>query len=268
LTLPLQSSLAPFLRTLEMRSRLTDEERRVILELPFHPVHVAPNQDFIIRGEQTAHSCFVLEGFVGTFGQNRRGDRQITSVFVTGDMIDLMSVVVPECLWSAQALIATTILKVPHPALRQAAGEYPGIAEAFWRECVITSALLNEWVINVGRRDARSRLAHLFCELACRTGFHPDEQMFTFPFPITQFQLADMLGLTPVHVNRTLKGLREDRVVELAHRAVQILNWDRLVQIGEFESSYLQLRGGGSACQTTSPAEQPQLRMLQQGAAN
>jgi CRP-like cAMP-binding protein len=263
LTLPVQSSLAPFLRTLELRSRLTEDERGVILGLPFHPIHVAANQDFVRQGDVATHSCFVLEGFVGTFCQNRRGDRQITSVYVKGDMVDLMTVVVPECVWSAQALITTTILQVPHSALRQAAADFPGIAEAFWRECVINSALLNEWVMNVGRRDARSRLAHLFCEIACRSGYQPAGAPFTFPFPITQFQLADMLGLTPVHVNRTLKGLREDRVVDLAHRAVQILNWDRLTQIGEFDPTYLQLRGGGSACQAPLAGEQPQMRVLQ-----
>ena len=263
LTLPIQSSLTPFLRTLEMRSLLNDDERRAILALPFHPIHVAANQDFVTRGEVATHSSFVLDGLVGTFGQNRRGDRQITSLFVKGDMVDLMTVVVPECVWSAQALVATTILQIPHSALRQAAGDFPGIAEAFWRECVINSALLNEWVMNVGRRDARSRLAHLFCELACRTGYQPEEQLFTFPFPVTQFQLADMLGLTPVHVNRTLKGLREDGIVEMAHRSVQILNWDRLVQIGEFEPDYLQMRGGDGACQPPGSAIQPQMRTLQ-----
>ena len=257
-------SMMPFLERIETRSRLTDEERRVILELPFHPRQVGANRDFVQRGEEVTHSCFVLEGLVGTFGQNKSGERQITSVFLTGDMIDLQTVVVPEAMAALQALTTTTILQVPHSALRQAAARHPGIAEAFWRECVVVAGILSEWVLNVGRRDARSRLAHLFCEIACRSGHDTEHDDCAFQFPITQNQLADMLGLTPVHVNRTLKGLREDGVVDLVHRTVHIRNWQRLAQIGDFDPIYLRLGGAEVRCAPPVEAKHPQkMRLLQ-----
>lgn len=260
---PFPSSLLPFLQSLEARSRLGDEERQAVLELPFHPRHLTANQDFVHQGETVAHSSFVLGGLVGTFGQNKRGDRQITSVFMGGDMIDLNSVVVPEAFAALQALVPTTVLQVPHSALRTAAAKYPVLAEAFWRECVIDAAILNEWVMNVGRRDARSRLAHLFCELACRTGRRNAGNGYSFPFPITQNQLADMVGMTPVHVNRTLKGMRADGMVDLVQRTVQILNWDRLTQVGEFDSAYLHLcREGEPDCEATT-SRPPPMRMGQ-----
>lgn len=243
----LPSSMAPFLETLETRSQLNDAERSAILELPFHPRHVNANQDFVQHGEEVTYSSFVLEGMVGMFGQNKRGERQITAVFVSGDMIDLQTVVVPETFASLQALSASTILSVPHSALRRAVERFPRIGEAFWRECVCEAAILSEWVLNVGRRDARSRLAHLFCEIACRSARGPIEDGFSFPWVVTQNQLADMLGLTPVHVNRTLKGLREDRIVEIVHRTVIICNWDRLAQIGEFDPRYLTPKTAGRA---------------------
>lgn len=242
------SSMMPFLQKLETRSKLTEDERQIILNLPFHPRHVGSNQDFVQQGEEVTHSCFILEGMVGTFGQNKRGERQITSVFVAGDMIDLNTVVLPQAMADLQALTPTTILQVPHSVLRRVAGEYPGIAEAFWRECVIDAAILNEWVVNVGRRDARSRLSHLLCEIACRTGRTRIDDGYSFPFPITQNQLADMVGLTAVHVNRTLKGLKEDQLIEMQHRSVRILNWSRLTHIGEFDPTYLRLDGSDRAC--------------------
>ncbi len=245
---PFPSTMLPFLEKLEVRSLLTEEERQVVLDLPFHPRHVQANQDFVQQGEEVTHSCFVLDGMVGTFGQNKRGERQITSVFLGGDMIDLNTVVVPQAIADLQALTPTTILQVPHSALRRAAAQFPAVAEAFWRECVINAAILNEWVVNVGRRDARSRLAHLLCEIACRSGRTRIDDGFSFPFPITQNQLADMLGLTAVHVNRTLKGLRDDRLVDLVHRTVHILNWSRLTQIGEFDPTYLRLDGSDEPC--------------------
>lgn len=257
------SSLQPFVSKLESRSVLTEEERRVILDLPFHPRHVQANEDFVQQGEGVTHSCFVLEGMVGTFGQTKRGERQITSVFLSGDMIDLNTVVVPQAIADLQALIPTTILQVPHSALRAAAAQYPGIAEAFWRECVIDAAILNEWVMNVGRRDARARLAHLLCEIACRSGRTGITDGYAFPFPITQNQLADMLGLTAVHVNRTLKGLREDRIVDIRHRMVLLTNWSRLVQIGEFDPTYLKLQTPDKACGEEVSSVSPQLQMAQ-----
>jgi CRP-like cAMP-binding protein len=238
-------SMSPFLQRLRQHSYLTEEEAEAILGLPFHPCHVAANQDFVQHQERVTHSCFVLEGMVGTFGENKRGDRQITSFFVTGDMVDLHTVVVPEAPAAVQALVTSTILKVPHSALRELAGQHPGVAEAFWRQCVVDAAILSEWVVNVGRRDARSRMAHLFCELACRSGRQAEDDQFEFNFPISQSQLADMVGLTPVHVNRTLKGLREDRIVGVVNRLVRISNWDRLAQIGEFDPAYLRLAADG-----------------------
>ena len=258
-----ESSMTPFLQKLETRSKLTDEERQAILALPFHPRHVEANQDFVQQGEDVTHSCFVLEGMVGTFGQNKRGERQITSVFLSGDMIDLNTVVVTQAIADLQALTPTTILQVPHTALRAAAARYPGIAEAFWRECVIDAAILNEWVVNVGRRDARSRLAHLLCEIACRSGRTQIEDGFSFPFPITQNQLADMTGLTAVHVNRTLKSLREDKLIEMVHRAVRILDWDRLTRIGEFDPTYLRLDGSDRACGAAVMDPPQPMRMVQ-----
>lgn len=117
--------------------------------------------------------------------------------------------------------------------------------------------------MNVGRRNARSRLAHLYCEVACRTGRRRVADGYRFDFPITQFQLADMLGLTPVHVNRTIKSLREDGLVAIAHRVVQILDWSRLVEIGEFDPTYLRLSGSDGGCQPAINNAEPRPRMVQ-----
>ena len=252
------TSMMPFLRKLEARTSFSAEEREAILGLPFTPRQIHANQDFIQRGEPVMHSCFVLEGMVGTFGQNRNGSRQITSVFMTGDMIDLQTVVLPEAMSALQALTTTTILQVPHSALRNLGQRFPNIVEAFWRECVVDASIINEWVVNVGRRDARSAMAHLFCELACRSGEATPEDSFTFPFPVTQSHLGDMLGLTPVHVNRTLKGLREDRLLDIRGRVAEILNWGKLAQVGDFDPTYLQLglaANGEQAGQACEPAK-------------
>ena len=239
-----QSSMLPFLRTLEARSNLSDVERQEILDLPFVPKQVKPNHDFVRQGDRISHSCFVLDGVVGSFKQDAEGNRQIVSIFINGDMVDLHSVVVPEAMSYLQALTATTILNVPHAALRELARTYPNIAEAFWRHCVVDAGILMEWVVNVGRRDARSRMAHFYCELGSRSAKGRPQDGMISPYPITQFQLSDILSLTAVHINRTLQSLRQDGLLQRVERSIErILDWNRLADVGDFDADYLHLRG-------------------------
>lgn len=237
-----RSAMLPFLEKLEMRTIFSQEEREAILDLPFHPAQVRPNHDFVRQGELVHHSCFVLDGVVGAFKQDSEGERQIVAIGIHGDMIDLHTVAMPEALSALQALTSTTILQVPHDALRRIARAHPNIAQAFWRDCVIDSGILMEWVVNVGRRDARQRMAHFYCELACRSAREEPRNGMAVRHPITQFQLGDILGLTAVHVNRTLKGLRQSRLLETIERSsVRILDWAGLSAAGDFDSNYLQL---------------------------
>lgn len=231
-----------FLDQLMAHSSLTEREQEVVSSLPAHSEQVQTNRDFVRLGERVEHSCFVLEGLVGRFSQNRDGMRQIVAVHIPGDMADLHSVVVPKAGWALSALAPTTILKVPHQALREAGEEYPALTRAFWRQCVIDGCVLAEWVVNVGRRDALSSLAHLICEIACRVLRRIPRDGDEIPFPATQHHLADMLGLTPVHVNRTLQQLRgHDVVAEPSRRVLTILDWRHLAGLGDFDPAYLHL---------------------------
>ncbi|MEA3012942.1 MAG: hypothetical protein QOD42_1487 [Sphingomonadales bacterium] len=233
--------LQPFLTKLLSHSALGEAERQAILDLPAHPGRIQTHRDFVRLGERVGHACLVVEGLVGRFGQNRDGKRQITAVHIPTDMVNLQSVAVPEACSALQALAVTTILRIPHPALRDVARCYPAIAQAFWRESVIDAAVLAEWVVNVGRRDARSRMAHLLCEIACRTHAAGRRVGLRFEFPATQAHVADMLGLTSVHVNRTAQALRKENVVRIETHAIEILDWKRLAAIGEFDPGYLHL---------------------------
>jgi CRP-like cAMP-binding protein len=103
------------------------------------------------------------------------------------------------------------------------------------------ASIVSEWVVNIGRREAKARLAHLICEMATRVGVTGTRNDFQFDFAITQSQLAEATALTPVHVNRTLKSLTADGLLEWKHRAVHVFNWQGLVEIGEFDPAYLHL---------------------------
>jgi CRP-like cAMP-binding protein len=237
-----QTALLPYLEKLERRCQFTPEERQAILSLPFDSAHIEANRDFKREAQPVDRSCFVLEGMVGAFKQDRRGHRQVVSIYIRGDMVDLNSVPLPETTAALQSLVPTTVLQVPHAALVDIAGTFPKIAMAFWRETVVDTGILMEWVMNIGQRDARTRMAHFFCELAYRCQRSTPKDGMEIPYAITQFALADILGLTAVHVNRTLQRLRNEGLIETVDRSVQrILNWKGLAKVGEFDPGYLHI---------------------------
>ncbi|HYD11460.1 MAG TPA: Crp/Fnr family transcriptional regulator [Allosphingosinicella sp.] len=238
--------LHPFLDKLLSRSDLSAEEQQTILDLPARPEQIETNRDFVRLGERTDHACFVVAGLVGRFGQSRNGNRQITAVHIPADMVDLHSVVAPDACSALQALSVTTILRVPHVALRAAAHRFPAIAEAFWRECVVDAAVLSEWVVNVGRRNARARIAHLLCEIACRSQGMANKDGSSIPFPATQTHIADMTGLTSVHVNRTLQSLSQEGIVDLYNRQIHVRDWAGMTRAGDFDPTYLWLAKAAS----------------------
>lgn len=237
------STLRPFVARLTTRSILSSAEQDDILDLPCRVTQLRPNEDFLGIGEHSDHASFVAHGLVGRFDQNGRGDRQITALHISGDMPDLHSVVQPKATSALQALCSSTVVKIPHSALRALAAKKPAIAEAFWRDSVVDAMILAQWVVNVGRRDAKSRIAHLFCEMACRYKIEPEDGIVAYDLPMTQAQMADATGLTPVHVNRTLRQLSEIGTTFRRGR-IRIKDWDTLVEIGDFDRTYLQEEPG------------------------
>lgn len=235
-------ALRLFLDRISARSRLTREEQDAILNLEGHAAQARANADFVRLGEKVEHACLIVEGLAGRFGQNSDGQRQITALHIPGDMVDLHSVVVPDSGSALQALTTTTLIRIPHSALLAIARRFPGIAEAFWRDSVLDAAILSQWVVNVGRRNAIARTAHLICEMALRYEQIGRSSGMSFEFPATQTHLGDALGLTPVHVNRTLKTLKEAGVAEVRNRSVQIHDWESLATIGDFDPTYLKVR--------------------------
>lgn len=102
-------------------------------------------------------------------------------------------------------------------------------------------AILREWITNLGRHDARQSIAHLFCQLLIRQRAVGLAQENSYEFALTQEELADMTGLSTVHVNRTLQDLRADGLIRLRDKRIKILDDLRLREVGEFEPGYLAL---------------------------
>ena len=150
-------ALARYVDRLKLRSSLTKEEERVILDLPGQPLTYHGERDFVDVGDRVDRSCLVVDGLVARFAQLRNGQRGIVTLHIPGDMADLHSLVSPHASWALRTMCPTTIIEIPHSALHDAAARHPGIAFAFWRDCVVDANTLAQWAVNLGRRDAMGR---------------------------------------------------------------------------------------------------------------
>jgi CRP-like cAMP-binding protein len=158
-----------------------------------------------------------------------------------GDVVDLQNSLLRRSDHNVQALTNIDVAYIPVEAIQNLAFERPNVGKAMWYETLVDASIFREWTLNVGRRDARTRTAHLLCEFAMRLEVAGLGEQFDYELPMTQDQLADALGLNPVHVNRTLKALEAEGLIERTRRSVRIVNWKALANVGDFDPNYLHL---------------------------
>ena len=236
-----RDALEKYLRRLTLRSNLTREEQELILALPGEELRTDAHRDIVRPGHRSTFSCLVVKGLAGRFDQLANGHRQITALHIVGDFCDLHSVVVPQTGWGIESLTDTVVRLVPHEALQQLILDSPPIALAFWRDTVVDASILAKWNSALGRRSAKARLAHLLCEMGLRFEQAQLAKHEDFELPITQAQLADVLGVTPVHLNRTMQALRQEGLLETSGSRFRLPDRTRLCHIAQFDDAYLLL---------------------------
>jgi len=237
-----ERALHLLLARLEKLSPLDDADRAATLALP-HRVRALNRHDYIVReGSRAEHSCLLLEGYLGRHKIVADGARQIVSVHMTGDMVNMQNSLLPQADHSVQALTDAVVALIPGQAIVDLAAARPAVAIAMWLDTLIDGAIFREWIANVGRRDASARTAHLLCEFGLRQEEAGLGTRSRYDLPLTQSDLADALGLTSVHVNRTLKRLEEAGLISRKNRAVTISSWNALREVGDFDPTYLYLR--------------------------
>jgi CRP-like cAMP-binding protein len=230
--------MQPFLEKLLKRTHLTDVEQAAILSLRGIREEFYSQRDFLGREERRDSMCVISRGICARTSVNAQGDRQITAFCMTGDIPDLHRLMLPKSASTFMALSPGEIVRIKEADIREVALQYPGIAEAMWRDTVCDGSISAEWIVNIGRRDAKTRIAHLVCEMAVRLG-SATSNAFSYEFPITQVNLADATGLSTVHTNRSLQSLRREGLVRLQGGTIWVEDWETLKTVGEFSQEYL-----------------------------
>jgi CRP-like cAMP-binding protein len=233
------------LRRLESRAALDAEDRAAVMALPLTYRKLEPAAYMVREGELTETCILLLDGFAYRHKVTGDGERQILSVHMPGEFLDLQNSLLGLADHNVQTLTRCEVAVVPVTSLRALADARPTVGRAMWIDTLIDSAIFREWIVNVGRRDSISRLSHLLCEFALRLDAAGLAKDRCYELPMTQEQLADCTGLTPVHVNRVLKELGRMGLISRDKRSVRILEWDRLQHIGDFNTRYLHLEAGG-----------------------
>lgn len=196
--------------------------------------------DLIREGDATDKLYIVTRGWAFRFKTTHEGSRQIVALVVPGDIANLDSLMLDRPDYGVRALTAVEVVAIPRERVLELAGTHGSIAMALGRLAMIENANLSQWALSLGRHSAQKRLAHLLCELGARvTGSSEDPG--SFELPLTQEQIADTVGLTPVHVNRTMQQLRSDGLIVTANRSVMFPDMGRLREVGEFDPAYLHL---------------------------
>jgi CRP-like cAMP-binding protein len=233
------SPLSELTRKLETHFRLTDEERQAIAALPHTLRELGPDQDMGREGDQPSQCCLVVEGYAHRHKTCSTGKRQIFSVHLPGEIPDLQSLHLHTLDHTLSTLSRAKVAFIPHQAIRNLCASYPRLCHALWRETLVDGAIFREWMMGIGRRGAVSRVAHFVCELVERMVAIGRSDRRTCAFPMTQAELADALGLSAVHINRTLQELRRTGLIRLSGATLTVLDWPGLMQAGEFDPAYL-----------------------------
>ena len=229
------------IRKLESIARLAPAEKAALQRLPLRLKTIAADQDIVSEGDTPSECCLIVEGFACRYNVTAQGRRQIQSFHISGDIPDLQSLHLKVMDHSLGTLIPCKLAFIPHDDIRSLMRNHPRLNDLFWRDTLIEAAVFRQWVVNVGRRPARTRMAHLLCELLVRLRAVELVEDHVFDLPVTQGELADALGISNVHVNRVLQELRKQDLISQQGKTLKVLDWEGLKWAGEFDPTYLHL---------------------------
>lgn len=237
-----QSPLQFLVSKLRTRVALSDSAERAVLALAFVERTYEPAAYLIREGSPPNSLCpMIVSGFAFRHKLTVDGARQIVSIHMRGDLLDLQHLFLDCADHNVQALTRLETINIERSALRALILEEPSIGEAMWIEALVDASIYREWVVNVGRRDGATRIAHLLCEFAARLHAAGLGDGRSCTLPMSQEQIGDATGLTSVHVNRTLKALVAGGLIERAKREISFTDLDRIRRAGEFSDAYLHL---------------------------
>jgi CRP-like cAMP-binding protein len=231
----------PLLRKLSNFIALSEEESQAVVDSCRDVREVAAREDVITQGDRTGGVKLLLEGFACRYKSLEDGRRQIVAYFVPGDLCDLRVFILKRMDHSIGAIAPSRVATISPDNMLNLMHKYPALTTALWWSTLVEEAITREWIVNMGQRNALERMAHLFCELLYRFRAVGLNQGLSCTLPLTQVELAETLGLSSVHVNRTLQQLRRQKLITLNGGTLTIQDLRALEELSFFNPDYLHL---------------------------
>jgi len=231
--------LQPLLSKVRRIARISAEDEASLLALPHRVNHVGASRYIIREGDIPRECCLLVEGYAARSKLAADGGRQIVSFHIAGDILDLQHLFLERADHSVQAMTEATLVWLPMAGLRTLIAERPAIGTALWRDALVDASIFREWVLNVGRRDAKTRIAHMLCEFIVRSEVAGLGTVDRMRLPFTQEQIGDATGLTAVHVNRMLRELTDEGLIERSPGVLRVRDWAGFKRAAAFNAAYL-----------------------------
>ena len=240
-TLP-ETALQLLARQLDLHHRLTEDDKQAILGLP-HKIRRLEAQSYTMReGDRPDRCAVLLQGFAIRHKLTGDGSRQILSINIPGEALDFQNLFLDESDHNVQMLTRGIVAEIPRSAIQALLLSHPEVGRAILVTALAEASIFREWAVNIGRRDSRTRIAHLLCEFAYRLSAQGLVGSGVYELPMTQEQLADATGLTAVHVNRVLQALQRDGLIDRDRRMVRFPSWQRRQDVADFNPLSLHTR--------------------------
>ena len=230
-----------FIRKLRARHALSREEENAVRSMRWTERRFDRSQLMVRSGEKLDHSMLLMSGFAQRCKFAADGARQIVEVNIPGDFTDLHSFILKRLEHEVVAASRCDVAAVPHSELGRVSEQFPRLARVFWFQTLIDAAIHREWMLVLGKKRSRSRVAQFFCEMHVRLGIVGLADGDSYALPFSQQELADITGMTPVHLNRSLKELRDAGQVSFRGGQVELCDPAGLSRSAQFDPNYLHI---------------------------
>jgi len=220
---------------------LTDEQEALLRSMRRHERAYPRGTPIIISRSTLTESCLLVDGIAARETVTSEGKRQFSALHFAGDFIDLHGFVLKELDHGVTALSDCMAVFVPHTEIARVIALSPALGRALWMLTAVDAAIQRAWIACLGRSPALAHLAHFVCETYLRLRLIGRAKGYRFSLALTQVELADVLGLSPVHMNRTIQELRATGLVTWDGFEVAVHSWEGLLSLAEFDGTYLNL---------------------------
>lgn len=225
----------------------------LLAKMPSTIGHYGARHHILRKDDEPEQCCVLLQGYLA-WQDAESPHGQITSIHVAGDIPDLQTFHHSRVDFDLITLGPAVVAFVPHAYFREAVTLSASMTRALQLMLLADAAMLRNWSVNLGSRDALSRVAHLLCEITIRLQAVGLARDFRIASPFTQSDLATACGISPVHANRTIQELRRSGLLNWQSRTIEIANWAGLVRLAGFDPRYLRLRETGATAPSRAAA--------------